>query len=409
MRVVLAMAGEAIHRQRGLGDVLGDVAGLATETAVSTGQRVSRLRVVVIAPAFPAVRVVAKRTVRPHAPFVMNVAVASTAAKRRALELLRMMAFFASHDGVSADQRKSGDVVIEGRYPAPAGLSVTLLATISKLAFMSVILLVTRHTGRRQFVAIEIPRMAAIALDLRMPAFQRIFRHLVMIEVNYLPLVLIVAAFAFSAISSGVGVLNFVTVQAQGSDALVALALMANCAGDVAVSALERKFGRAVVERLHLPPRNFAVAIVAFFAKAPLVWILLLMTVEAATGGLPEFYRWRVTAGARHRLVRIPKKEICEGVIERLAIKLDDVGITSLMICMTMVAFLFRIRLASMKAPARRAIHRNFLVAVQAAPRLGFPREGLVTIAALLLQLCMSFDDRPRHDKLFKQGLRLHG
>jgi hypothetical protein len=64
------------------------------------------------------------------------------------------MAFLARHDGVAPDQRKSRDVVIEGRYSAPAGLSVTLLAAIAKLAFVLVILSVTRHTGRRQLVAI---------------------------------------------------------------------------------------------------------------------------------------------------------------------------------------------------------------------------------------------------------------
>ena len=65
MRVVLAVAGIATCRQRDLGDVPGNVAGLAIETAVRPGQRVARLCVVIEAPPGPAIRVVAERTVRP--------------------------------------------------------------------------------------------------------------------------------------------------------------------------------------------------------------------------------------------------------------------------------------------------------------------------------------------------------
>jgi hypothetical protein len=148
---------------------------------------------------------------------------------------------------------------------------------------------------------------------------------------------------------------------------------MARGAGDRLVCALERKLGLAVVERLDLAPRGFTVAIVAFFTKAPLVRILLLVTIEAASRRLAELDRWRVTAGARHGLVRVPEFEIREGMIERLAIKLDDVGITSLVIGVTVVAFLFGgIRLTTVKPLARRAIRGNVLVAIKTTPRLGF-------------------------------------
>lgn len=79
MHVIFAMTGHAIHRQRRLGDVLGDVAGLAIEVAVGSGQRVARLGVVIKAPARPAIRVVTKRTARPQTTFMMKVAVAGFA------------------------------------------------------------------------------------------------------------------------------------------------------------------------------------------------------------------------------------------------------------------------------------------------------------------------------------------
>ena len=85
---------------------------------------------------------------------MMLVPVAGGANQWRVLEQQSAMAFLARHDGVAPDERKSRDVVIEGRYSAPAGLPVTLLAATAKLAFVLVILSVTRHTGRRQLVAI---------------------------------------------------------------------------------------------------------------------------------------------------------------------------------------------------------------------------------------------------------------
>jgi len=65
MGVVLAVAGIAIRGQRDLGDILGNVAGLAVETAMRPGQRVARLCVVIEAPPAPIVRVMAQRTARP--------------------------------------------------------------------------------------------------------------------------------------------------------------------------------------------------------------------------------------------------------------------------------------------------------------------------------------------------------
>src|SRR5664279_1648821 len=173
---------------------------------------------------------------------------------------------------------------------------------------------------------------------------------------------------------------------------------MARGAGDGIVRPLQRKFGLAVIERLDLSPLGFAVAIVAFFAKASFMRVVRLMTVEAAPGCLAEFYRWRVTAGARHGLVCIPELEIRGGVIERLPVEQDDVGVSALVIGVTVVAFLLcGIRLAPVKSLACGAIGSNLLVAVETEPRLGFPGERLVAFATLLLQLGMSFDDRPRH------------
>jgi hypothetical protein len=388
--------------------MLGDVAGLAVETAMGTGQRVARLRVVIKAPAFPTIRIVTRPAVWPQAPLMMLIAVAGVAVQQRAFEHQRAMALLASDHGMASNQRKSSDVVVEGRYTTPTGLSVALLAATAKAAVMPIILLVARHASGCQFVAIEVSCVAGIAFDLRMRASQWKFRRLVMVEMNRFPLCRRVAAFALCAVSSGVNVLNPMTVGAHGAEVLVALANMASGAGHGLVCALEWKPGRAVVEWLDLAPSRFAMATVAFFAKAPLVRIVRLMTVEAASGRLAEFCRRRVTAAARNRLVRVSELEIRRCMIECLAVQLDDVGASSLVIGMTMVAILLcGVRLTPMKTRARRTIGSDFLVTPKAEPRLGLSRERLVTVAALLLELGMPLDDRPRRHQLFEQILRL--
>jgi hypothetical protein len=403
MDVVLAVAGIAIRGQRDFGDIPGDVARLAIETSVPPGQRVVRLCVVIKAPPAPIVRVVAKRTVRPKATFMMLVPVTGGAAQRRALEQQRAMTFLARHDGVAPDQRKSRDVVVEKRCSAPAGLSMALLATTAELAFVTVILAVTRHAGRRQLVAIEIACVARIALDLRMRGSQWKFCRLVMIEANRAPLALVVAAFAFGAVPSGVDILNPVAIHTCGADILVAFANMARGAGDGTMCTLERELRAAVVERFDAKPCRLAVTIVACFPKTPLMRIVRLVTVEAASGRVAKLCRLRVTVDARYCRVGVPEIEIRKRVIEGLAVELDNVGTSALMICVTMGTFLFRcIRLTPVKSAARPTVCDNFLVAREAEPRLRSGRERLVTVGALLLELGMSGDDRPGHDELFE-------
>jgi hypothetical protein len=65
MRVILTVAPVAIGLQRNLGNVLDNVAGMATGAAVCPGQRVACLSVVIEAPSRPTIRVVAERTVGP--------------------------------------------------------------------------------------------------------------------------------------------------------------------------------------------------------------------------------------------------------------------------------------------------------------------------------------------------------
>jgi hypothetical protein len=409
VRIVLTVAGVAIRGQRNLGDVLGDVAGLAIDAAVRPGQRIACLRVVIEAPSCPTVRIVAERAIRSEPAFMVPVAVAGGANQRCALEQQRAMTFLAGYDGVTSDQRKSSDVVVERRYLAPVGFSVALLAAGAELPFVPVIFPVAGYAGRRQLVAIEIAGVAGIALDSRVRRPERKLRRLVVVEANRAPLVLVVAALALAAVPSRVDILNLVAIDARSADPLVAFAAMARRAGDGAVRGLESEFGRVVVERLRRPPGGLAVAIVAPLAEAPLVPIVRLMTVEAAPGCVAVSCRLRMAAAALRRLVRVPELEIRKRVIERLAIELHDVGISPLVVGVTVGAVLPRcIRLTPVKSPGHLTVRRDFLVACEAEPGLRPSRERLVAVGAVLLEFFMPADERPRYDQLFEHVLRTH-
>ena len=76
------------------------MAGLAIEAAMRSGQRVTRLHVVIKAPPRPTIRIVAERAIRAQSPLMMLVAVARGTIQRRALEPQRAVTFLARDDGV---------------------------------------------------------------------------------------------------------------------------------------------------------------------------------------------------------------------------------------------------------------------------------------------------------------------
>jgi len=274
------------------------------------------------------------------------------------------MALLARNDRVASDQRKPCDVMIERRDPPPTGLAMALLAAAAQLAFMPIILPMTGYAGHRQLVAIEIAGVARIALYLRVRQSQRKLGGLVMIESNRRPLVLAVAAFAFGSVPPGMGILNLVAIDTRDADPFVAFAAVAGGARHCTMGALEGELGLVVIVRFDATPCGLAVATVARFPKAPLVRIVRLVTVKAASGRVAKFYRLRMTAAALHRLVRVPQFEIRKSVIERFAIELNDIGIPPLVVGMTVGAFLFRgIRLTPVESLARRTICGDVLMA----------------------------------------------
>jgi hypothetical protein len=334
---------------------------------VRSCQRVARLRIVIEAPPRPAIRIVAERAIRAEATFMVLVAMAGGAIQRRALVRRRAMAFFARHDGVATDQGKSRNVVIEGRHATPIVLAMTSLATIAKLTVVPIVLAVTRYTGRSQLVAIEIAGMARVTFCLRVGASEWKFRRFIMVEANRAPLVIIMASFALGAVPSAVDVLNLVAIDASSANSLVAFASVARGTRNGAMRPPEWELGLVVVVRFDATPRRLAMAALAYFSKATLVRIIRLMAVEAAPRRIAKLHRLHMTAAALDGFVRIPQLEIRKGVIECFTIELHDVGISPLVIGVTMCALqLCRIRLSPVESLTRQPVRGDFLVACQA-------------------------------------------
>jgi hypothetical protein len=84
-----------------------------------------------------------------------------------------------------------------------------------------------------------------------------------MIEMDRGPLALVVAAFAFRTVPSGVDILNLVARDACCADALITFTDVACRAGNSPMRVLERKSCLVVIERLHLTPRRLEVAAIA--------------------------------------------------------------------------------------------------------------------------------------------------
>ena len=95
----------------------------------------------------------------------------------------------------------------------------------------------------------------------------------------------------------------------------------------------ELRFG--VIVGRDLTPGFLPVTALARRAESSLVRIIALVAVEAASGRLAVLLALRMTGVAADPLVRPHQREICERMIERLAIELDDIERASLVIRVT--------------------------------------------------------------------------
>ena len=277
---------------------------MALQGLVRARQRVAALFVMIEAPARPPIGVVTGGTVGAEAAIVIAVSVAACACLRRVLERLGAVAFLAGDHRMQSDQGKSRQVVIKGYLLTPTCLVVTALTGAAQLAVVRVILLMAGDARHGELVAIEVARVAALASDLRVPAAERKFGCLVVIETDRRPLAGGVAGLAIDAILAGVLVVETMAGDARPGEIFVSLPRMACRACDLGVRADEGKPRLAVVERFNPAPGLLAVATVTLFAQPTLVGIIGLVTIKAAPGGFAEFRARDMATLAACSLVR---------------------------------------------------------------------------------------------------------
>lgn len=251
--------------------------GVTLQAGVCSGQCELRFFVMVEAPESEAVRVVTARAIGTKPALVMLILVTTLARPRGIFVSGCAVAFFARHCGVEADKRKTAEVVIEGDFLAPSCFIVTAFATLTKLAAMGIVFLVTSDAGRRQLFAIEITPVACIAFYFLVPTPQWEFRRFGVVKADGGPLLGRMTRLAFGSVAAAVGVLGFVAIDARAGQILVAFARVTDGALNVFVSTLKREFGFGVIESPGLAPAVFTVATGAIFAELAFVRLVFFM------------------------------------------------------------------------------------------------------------------------------------
>ena len=213
--------------------------------------------------------------------------------------------------------------------------------------------------------------MALLALQLGMTSAQREFGGLVVVEANCRPLLRGVAGLTLGAEKACMFVLQLVAGDARPGQISVSLTHMALCAGDLIVRANQRKPGLVVIEGLYATPGLLAMTTIAFVPQLALVRIIRLVAVEAAPGRVAVFLALCMATIAAYALVGPRKDEVGEGVVEGLAVELNNINCAPLVVGMTHVARSFRrFGVAAMEAAHALAIRGDRLVARQAEASL---------------------------------------
>ena len=186
------------------------------------------------------------------------------------------------------------------------------------------------------------------------------------------------------------------------------LAGMASGATDVLMGAYKGELRLGMIERFDRAPGFLAVAAIATHAQPPLVRIVGLVTIDATTGGGAIFHFRLVATVAGSRRMGAFQFKIGRCVIEGLAVQLDDVDATSLVIGMAVPAILYGcVGMPAVKSKLLLSVAIDLLVAIDAETRLRLPHERLMAGHAVLFQLGVPFDQRPGHHQLLEQVLRL--
>lgn len=168
------------------------------------------------------------------------------------------------------------------------------------------------------------------------------------------------------------------------------------------VLALQRKFSLIVIKAalIRLAPRPYTVAVVASRAQAPIVWIVVFVTVYALRRRLAVLGLGCVALVTLDLGVPAFEWEVRDRMIKYLLVQQDDDGLPALVFRMTVLALnALDVFAEPVKSQPLADISRNLLVTVQAQASLSGFAEWLVATRTLVFILGVTLNNFTRHDE----------
>lgn len=261
------------------------------------------------------------------------------------------------------DEREPRQIVIEFDLLPPIILVVATFAAGSELPLVRVVFAMAADACHGRFFASNVALVTSFAAQLGVSADQWKPRRLGVIEVHAGPFYRRMAGLALLAVPSIVRIVNCVAGDASRGQVLVPLPDVAGRTSDLCMGTGQGKPGLGMVERLHFRPTINNVAAIAFCAELSLVRLGFPMAGDAFSRRFPILHRWLMTPFASCRFVCSCKGEIGVAVIECLLVELNNIGSTSFVLGMTILAFCRdRILTPPMEAALLLAIIGDILV-----------------------------------------------
>lgn len=159
-----------------------------------------------------------------------------------------------------------------------------------------------------------------------------------MIKAHLIPGMFSMAIAAFLAVAGSMYVIQPVAAIAFLRCIPVLVADMTTVAFQFGMLFPQDKFCFVMIE-LRTSPVAFCVAVGTLFTQASLVDVILLMAGCTACGRIPVFFSLQMAKTAGCHCMRPPERIVRDIMIKGFDTELDDIRITSLVICMTVSAF----------------------------------------------------------------------
>jgi len=136
-------------------------------------------------------------------------------------------------------------------------------------------------------------------------------------------------------------VLAVTSMTVRGCRVLIQWPGVAIRAAEIQVTACEKKFRVGIVMKQELLPTRFVVTTRAAFSKCALVTVVVTVAGKALAGCLTVALAGLVTALAACIFVLAGQQVIGPCVVEGFLVQVDDLRITTLVLCMTVIALRF--------------------------------------------------------------------